>query len=508
MQMPTNSLAPIPLASVRAALCAIPKKVAQHGPDLPELEHVYVVRSHLAALDPDSVVVVGDRGVGKSFWSACLNSAPARALIGQELQSRYLENLEVAWGFSTAGTSTLGHPTKRVLRSLSAQGFDAQTVWRTVILHQLGKGCGLAVPGEEWADRVTWVAASPEREEQRLHAVSQRLGEQGKRGLVVFDALDRMGDTWDEIRALVRGLLQVSLDLLGHPAIRVKLFMRSDMWGDERIWNFRDASKLRHGKVALQWRKVELYGLLWHWLANHEDSSSNFRAWCEAQFQLSFHKLNVGEHIVYGASQALQGTEDLQMKIFSQLASPFMGRNHRKGRTYSWLPNHLADAKGQVSPRSFLAALRVAAEASEARNAVEVLHFEAIKTGVQEASSIRVDELSEDYPWIRPLLDALGGMSVPCDKTEILARWTHAKVLARIERDIEEARQQGNEHLPPHVEISERAPGSEEGKQEELLGKLVEIGVVSIGRDGRVNMPDLFRVASGIGRRGGVRAIR
>jgi len=55
-------------------------------------------------------------------------------------------------------------------------------------------------------------------------------------------------------------------------------------------------------------------------------------------------------------------------------------------------------AKGQVSPRSFLLALKRAEEVSRERNAEEILHFEGLKKGVQDASRVRKQELMEDYP--------------------------------------------------------------------------------------------------------------
>ena len=60
-----------------------------------------------------------------------------------------------------------------------------------------------------------------------------------------------------------------------------------------------------------------------------------------------------------------------------------MGTNRRRGKTYTWLPNHLADAKGQVSPRSFLIAVREAQRETLTRGHREVLHWEGIKRGVQ-----------------------------------------------------------------------------------------------------------------------------
>lgn len=497
-----------PVEKLRTAIAAISKQVAQHGPDAPQLEQVFVAPGHLAALDPDSLLVIGDRGVGKSFWSACLNSIETRNLIGREIQRHYLDNLEVSWGFSTAATSTADHPSKRVLQEMTRANVDAQSIWRTVILHQLSRYHGQTIPGETWLERVRFVESSAEREEQWLDSAAQHLAERGIRHLIVFDALDRMGDSWQEIRTLAQGLLKVCLDLRSHSTLRIKLFMRTDMWDDPRIWAFPDASKLRHGKVVLHWRKVELYGLLWHWLANHSASGESFRAWCRDRYQQLFQSTEIDGKTIYSPSRNLLSDEKLQAEIFSQLASPFMGHDHRKGRTYTWLPNHLGDAKGQISPRSFLVAIRVAADVSADKNSDTVLHYDGIKAGVQEASLIRVAELSEDYPWIKVLLSPLRGMSVPCDKSELLACWQQADALSLIEKDMAEAHRQGNEYLAPNLAVEDVAPVDAESSYNELLRNLVEIGVISESSDQRLNMPDLFRVASGIGRRGGVKAIR
>ena len=106
--------------------------------------------------------------------------------------------------------------------------------------------------------------------------MSDRLTAESKRHLVVFDALDRTGADWKAIRELVRGLFQVCLDLKGQPGIQTKIFLRPDMWEDRAIWQFPDSSKLHHGRVNLEWRRVDLYGLLWHWLCNHGSEAQSF----------------------------------------------------------------------------------------------------------------------------------------------------------------------------------------------------------------------------------------
>ena len=109
-----------------------------------------------------------------------------------------------------------------------------------------------------------------------------------------------------------------------------------------------------------------------------------------------------------------------------------MGKDKRRGFPYSWLPSHLGDARGEVSPRSFLAALRFAAQDTERNEQAYLLHYESIKRGVQEASAIRVRELQEDYPWINTLSEPLKGRSVPCSFEDIRTVWKQKKIVGEL----------------------------------------------------------------------------
>ena len=324
----------------------------------------------------------------------------------------------------------------------------------------------------------------------------------GRRHLLVFDALDRSGDSWDEIRARVKALLRVCLDLRTESAIRLKLFMRSDMWDDRVIWTFPDSSKLQHGRVVLQWRRADLYGLLWHWLANSPESGEDFRRWCREHYRLTFEPIATPETMVFAVPHKLRVDEDVQSQLLADLASQYMGLDRRRGRTYTWLPNHLADAKGQVSPRSFLLALRRAQAVSRERGAKEAIHYEGIKEGVRDASSIRILELREDYPWIDTLLNPLSGMTVPCTEDELIEKWKEGGTVQQIKEETRLARAKGESYLPPY------AIDEQQSVETKLIVALIEVGVLNRLTDDRLNIPDLFRVAKGIGRKGGVRAIR
>ena len=97
-------------------------------------------------------------------------------------------------------------------------------------------------------------------------ARDEKLVRQGRRLVVIYDALDRSTDDWRTMYRIIRGLLQTALDMRSYRRIRVKMFLRSDQFAPGPIGDFPDASKLLSSAVELTWPRQELYGLLWHLL--------------------------------------------------------------------------------------------------------------------------------------------------------------------------------------------------------------------------------------------------
>ena len=95
---------------------------------------------------------------------------------------------------------------------------------------------------------------------------------------------------------------------------------------------------------------------------------------------------------------------DIRETIWSNDGSWF-----RKGHPYTWIPKHLTDAKGQVSLRSFIIALRDAARGTS-NSSRTAMTYDQIKRGVQQASYNRVEQLKEDYVWIEDVLKPLAGL--------------------------------------------------------------------------------------------------
>ena len=474
----------------RQALANLPEGTS-YG-ETPTLKQVYLPRSHAKALDVNNPLVTGMRGAGKTFWWSALQESSVRQLVGQSSDSSTLdERTEVRIGFGLKPAID-DYPSKDVLHQLMNQGIEPRIIWRTVQARQLAPDNHPIRQQGQWHARIMYVKQNPEMIDRLFQQCDEEFDRQGTYFLLLFDALDRCADDWKEMYPAIRGLLQNALDLLSYRRLRAKVFLRSDQIDENKVADFPDASKVVGSRVELSWPRNELYGLLWHYLANGRNGGKFQTFLAPASLWSS---LEVGNEHVVNVPRPLK--EDRQREKFHDMAGRWMGRGPKRGFPYTWIPNHLGDTEGRVSPRSFLKALRMAAEdtADQYPDHDKALHFESIKRGVQEASRTRVAELREDYPWVDKALQCLAGMVVPCEFAEIEARWKAEGVLERLTEDVD----QDAVKLPPS-----RIDRGANGVREDLES----LRVFWRAQDDRVNIPDVFRVGYGLGRKGGVKPAR
>jgi hypothetical protein len=233
---------------------------------------------------------------------------------------------------------------------------------------------------------------------------------------------------------------------------------------------------------------ANLYGLFFQQLGNAESPlADNFRS--------ATGGWRIAEGDRYSLPRGLRGDQEEQRKVFTQIAGPYMGANHRKGHTYTWLPNHLMDGIGQTSPRSFLQALRTANEETMNNFAThhDALYWDGIRRGVQVASVTRVSEVTEDLPWVRIAMNPLEGLQVPVDQEAIIRRWQDGNLTAKLN---------GADIVTDESQV--RTGPRDPGDYDELIKELIEIGIISRRSTGRLDLPDVYRIAFRLGRKGGV----
>lgn len=451
------------LRSALAKLAPAPSHDATHPP---ELTKIYAPEGQEAALDPERVMVIGGRGTGKSFWSASLLDDATRALVARRYPRLTLQDCQVVLGFAGVDTGPGTAPNSEMLDELIGRdGYDPIKVWRAVILRGVSRFVPLELPARLGGQDglVVWVDADAERAQGMLRGADDAIRAQGRRLLVVFDALDRLGGNWQDIRERSKALLQTALAMRTYRAIKPKIFLRSDQAEDRGLADFPDASKLlsRGARVDLTWECRDLYGLLYTLLANDGDAMSPFTDLVRRATGIELEDVAQA-----GLPASLKEQESKQEAVFIQLAGHYMGASKTKGRTYTWLYKHLSDGFGRVGPRSFLEAVRSAASyrgmPSESRL---VINHKGIQAGIQAASDLRLQQLKEEYGWIEAVLEPLADLRVPCPEEDIRRRWQDAGTLSVMQRS-------DHAYLEP-IEFSE--PGDD--RLTALLRAMIRIGV-------------------------------
>ncbi|MGA4865343.1 hypothetical protein ACPB9J_22110 [Streptomyces lavendulocolor] len=461
---------------------------------------LYMPDAHRTALYVDSTVVRGDRGVGKTFWARSLLDPELREAAAVEYRINRLNRLKVSPGFGM--DIAADYPGPLVLPSLLAGGALPAEIWHAILLTALGQP-ELQATGS-WADRVLWVRTHPDSAEATIVQADAEAAAENVVRLLVFDGLEHLHADWDTRNRLIAELLRLALRMrFGTRNIRLKVFLRPDML-DAAKQLFPDASKLSGNAARLEWTRTDLYGLLFHHLANEDDEAAErFR-----RFTGGWKGFESATQVRYMATPSLRNDEETQRPLFERIAGEFMGTNVRQGRPYAWLPNHLMDGNSLISPRSFLKALSVAAETTQATRPSHdrALHHDALRDGVREASKVRVDQIVEDTPWVKLAIAPLKGCQVPISMREIIRIWEDCDLPGLLR---EETSRYAQADSPELVRTGPRDPDDLERLVDELSGlgvlrhrprtKAEKLDLYSL-----LDLPDIYRLAFGLGRLGGI----
>lgn len=517
---------------------SLPVESAEYGAPPPK-HQFFVPKTHARALNINIPVVLGDRGMGKSYWWAALQSREHRGLLARTAPDvRIREETLVFPGFGKT-PDLPQYPSKDVFARLLIGGQKARLIWKAVVVwsagrfaveHGLGRnaengtpagttgfgtgagaglwdgsgfGDGRQIPPVDlvlpivssWEQRVAWTVDNPEAADRLLQQFDATLHTIERDSIWLFDALDDAADDAATFYTLVEGLCQLALELRSFRHLRAKVFLRTDQFQDRRVGRFPDASKLRASTASLHWLTTELYGLLWQLLGNHPLRGAEYRQ--DLYTTLFEHRLKgrgLGKEEtqeILRLSQAAEWTPPqesqfdvaTQERLFHRFTGPFMGESARKGFPYRWLPTHLADARNDISPRSFLSALATAVADTAERHAGHefAIHYRSLHAGVHEASRIRVGEIAE-HPWVQPLMTALAGhVAVPFEVADAEARWNEASALTDVD-----------------------VVASEIDSVQSARKRLAELGVWREMKTGRIDVPDIYRLGFKLARRGGV----
>lgn len=457
---------------------AMPTDPVQY--DTPSEELVYVPRRHGEILDVNTMLVVGERGTGKSFWAKALVHDETRSVAREAVGgTRLPTDLLAVRGWDAREDVEDGQPTRRELERL-AEEHEPRNIWAAVYLAAVGSPELLQL--QTWRERVELLKRDETAWHRLLRKAQQVQEQSGRFALVLFDELDRTSDDPQRRLKLLRGLLQLLLDLRNTRYLRAKVFVRPDMVQDSEVRAFPDSSRIVQGAAILQWDPTDLYALFWHRLVNHHNGGYMLREFAASAVGVTFTE----QAGVFRLSDRLRTDRGVQRILFHALTGSAMGPDKKRGIPYVWLPGHLADAREIISVRSFLIALAEASQDDSHPTHEYPLHWDALKDGVRKASERRRMELEEDLPWAHFAMSALKGLEIPCDFDAIRQRWSEQDTLTRVKN---------SERRPELFPLDEL---------ESLRRALTWAGVFATRTDGRLNVPDVYRVAYGLPLRGGV----
>lgn len=479
---------PIAYHLIRASIASFPADVSHDavGSQAPRVEEMYAPEAHATALDPGIPIVVGSRGAGKSFWSGVLGQDATRDAAAIAYPRLGLDRVSVAFGYTGfAGAEAVSPAVLGKTLGGDPSPQEAAAIWWGAILRACAKHTN-SVPLE--IREAMRVSLDPEQREARLDEFDASLAKQRRTLLVVFDALDTIATTWPRRRMLTEALLEVVWSLRAYRNIKSKLFLRPDQIDDDAL-RFVELPKLRTGAVRLTWSGADLYGMFYARLALTADD----------EYRRAFDSVLEALHLPAPATQAdvlsrrwmLSSDVASQVTVMDSLAGPFMADGpygFKKGKTYSWPLGHLADAFEEVTPRSFLG-LMIAASKYGQPPLDRAISADGIRHGLRAASRTRVDQLHQEFPWIKGVLAPLAGLLLPQPASEVFKAWKSAKTVARVREDAAL-----HNYLPPF---------SGKGSEEDLLSAMKRIGVMYSRRDERIDMPDLYRVAANLLKKGG-----
>ncbi|MEY8426160.1 hypothetical protein AALA00_00280 [Lachnospiraceae bacterium 46-15] len=470
------------------------------------LQNFLPLRSYSKLADKRVFLITGGRGAGKTALFRVLTSCSGLDyVIGEKDRKRYtgLKNGEFLTGYIANGDGAKSFPTSGTCDDLlKTQNPDnLSSFWGglvcSVILRRFAADSAVNELAESYLGKQVknvllensnevskwWKALDSDKEkwESFLDKADDILVEKEKQIFIVYDELDRICSNYMELFVYIRGLLDFWYRHNNRfVSIKAKIFLRNDLYNSKAL-QFVDASKMKAYQLELSWDVLSLYRLLVKRMANAGIDA--MVSYLESVPGLL--KSERSRELGY-----LPGdSEEAYQLLIDKMIGRYMGKTPKRGKSYAWVPNHVQDANGEMTPRAFLKCFAFAAKEMlshkddlEKLEAERVLEPVRLQGALGEVSADRVQELvNEEYQWLQGLIKRLKGKTMLMEQTEFL-RELSPKCWTEAER--------------------ERLPGK---TKEEILEILLELGIVMKAADGRINVPEIYLHGFGLKRKGGIK---
>jgi hypothetical protein len=339
----------------------------------------------------------------------------------------------------------------------------------------------LDVPGADVVACHDAFAAAGARPLVALDRLDARLEAADRWLFVAYDELDTVVTSGvDALRAVLGGLVGFWVQYSRRwSRLRAKLFLRTDFYRRFGEAAGADVVKLAANRVQLEWSDRNLYGALIKHFANADARLAEY-------VRSSGVPLDSSDG-PFGLLPRLSAGEEAQPFV-ERLVGRFMGAGHRKGKSYTWILDHLRDGNRKLSPRSLVRLVEEAAAVELDRpraQGVNLLHPTSLRSALDRVSEVHVEGAKGDVPWLHGLRERLReSREVP---------WIRRDLERLLARRFDE----GWGGAPAEVHPPAANP-------RELVDHLLELGIFRERTEEKCDVPDLYLKGLGLVRRGGV----
>jgi len=451
----------------------------------------YPVPEHLRVLEPDTVLIVGPRGAGKTEIARVLTDASLASSVEKFASTLRLPKGPADWrkGFPLEREGFDSGGLVRFLEGGNNDSGRVRELWFTylvrIVHNQLDEPARgslrqlLDLQGGAIRENYSAFLKCADAPLLALDRLDARLEQENAFIFVTYDELDTLGGgDWKATTAAIQGLVAFWAAYARRwKRIRAKIFLRTDLYDRFATAGGADLAKLAANRVDLAWSDADLYAMLLKRMAN---ASPEMEQYVKAVKS----KITWISDSALGEVPQLTTWQDAR-PVLERMVGPYMGANKKKGLVYRWLLDHVRDGQGRALPRPFVRLVEEGAsiELQERGSLREprLLEPSSIRRALDRVSDEHVAHARDEWPWLDTIKPRLRNQLVP---------WDREREILKLLRDFGST--DGTEKSPPF-------------EDRELLDYLVEVGILRERPDGRVDAPDLFLYGLGLRRKGGVR---
>lgn len=244
-----------------------------------------------------------------------------------------------------------------------------------------------------------------------LEAADEALSEPGFSLWILLDRLDvAFAENAELEQNALRALFHVYLDMLAYRHLRLKIFLRTDIWRRITTTGFREASHITRN-TTISWNRQTLLNLVVSRAIQNEV---------------------VQEYYQITSDDALSAAES-QEEFFYRMCPRQVEVGPNKPETFDWMLGRTRDGTKQTAPRELIHLLNSTREVQVRRLEIgepdpegeQLFDRVAFKEALSEVSRVRLEQtLFAEYPRLRKHLESLRGEKTQHTANSLARIWS------------------------------------------------------------------------------------